>query len=42
MDTNVLPLWADIARDQPDERWKQTLAVPAQQWLEHRTSTVIV
>lgn len=35
-------LWSDIARDQPDEVWKQKLAASAQQWLEHRSATVSV
>ncbi|MGH4024382.1 MAG: phosphotransferase [Pseudonocardiaceae bacterium] len=35
-------LWADIARDQPDEGWKQTLAASTRQWLNHRLAAVIV
>lgn len=33
-------LWADVACGQPNEEWKQKLAVSAQQWLEHRLATV--
>jgi hypothetical protein len=33
-------LWDAIALDQVDEPWKQTLAVSARQWHEHRTAIV--
>ena len=35
-------LWCEIARDQPGETWKQTLAACAQQWLGHRSAAVSV
>lgn len=35
-------LWNDIARDQPDEPWKQALAASAQRWHEHRLAAVSV
>ncbi|MGH3812562.1 MAG: aminoglycoside phosphotransferase [Pseudonocardiaceae bacterium] len=33
-------LWAEIARDQPGEAWKQTLAASARQWWTHRSAAV--
>ncbi|MEW2507602.1 hypothetical protein AB0878_44800 [Amycolatopsis sp. NPDC047767] len=33
-------MWEEIAQDQPDEEWKQTLAASARQWFEHRSATV--
>lgn len=38
--STLTSLWGEIARDQPGEAWKQTLAVSAQQWLEHRSAAV--
>lgn len=35
-------LWGEIARDQPTETWKQTLAASARQWQEHRSAAVSV
>jgi hypothetical protein len=35
-------LWRDIARDQPDEKWKQSLAASARQWHEYRSAAVSV
>lgn len=38
-------MWNDIARDQPDENWKQALAQAARAWKDHRSAarpTVLV
>lgn len=35
-------LWGDIALDQSDEPWKQTLALSARQWHEHRSAAMTV
>lgn len=32
-------MWGEIARDQPDEQWKQALAHAAQQWKDHRSAS---
>jgi hypothetical protein len=33
-------VWGEIARDQPDEPWKQALAASARRWCERRAATV--
>jgi hypothetical protein len=38
--SGLTSLWGDIARDQPDEQWKQTLAASARQWQQHRSTAV--
>lgn len=35
-------LWDEVARDQPDEAWKQALAASARHWREYRSAPVSV
>lgn len=35
-------LWDEVARDQPDQPWKQALAASARQWRAHRSASLSV